>query len=701
MESTENLPYQLTTNNIKFPSYNNPELEQKLLEPVTDEVFKNDLNLLYSKQNDLLSSYSNIIKSNINSINQLSLSYKKKTYDYILLIKAIKYLTSVLINKSSPSIKEEEIKIDDFFNNEEFKKLIELQYQNDLDKNLIINEIKPIIEHGKLIKESNHKFGILFMDSCVKYLIDFLEKLKNQLETFISIKNFNEVKNEEEKLKNHIILLELLKSLEKIDNIDLVLNNSFYIDEKDINNIPEESEEWDKIKKKYFRVIPKNEKLVIETFKKLIEANDKGQALLYNSFKTNSNFINIFNVISTGIKYKLNNIKAIYEAKKMQISPSNDWMLKALNVSKTKIVKKFNERFYPKINFHKKLYLKREYPEITRDYISKLLNFLYKNEGKKEEVKISKIENNTLPLYLEQIEKSNKENYVSTRLFHSSKITFESERQNPKKSLFNFFQQSNQKNETKNTILIHIHGGGFIATTTFFHEKYLRTWSNTLKIPIIGINYGLSPQYKYPKGLNDCFQGYMWIINHMEKKLDMKIDNIILSGDSAGGNLCLALTFLLIAINKYENINIRLPDLVLAEYPCSDTSIKNMSLSMIIALQDPLLHDKLLKYCNECYRNDYLIEEDPFLNPVKANDILIKELPRTRFYLGTLDPLRDDSLRLIYKISKYDDLNVNTYEFKGYGHGFFALESDILKTNPQLLLFKEIEEFLNDRNKKD
>ena len=53
---------------------------------------------------------------------------------------------------------------------------------------------------------------------------------------------------------------------------------------------------------------------------------------------------------------------------------------------------------------------------------------------------------------------------------------------------------------------------------------------------------------------------------------------------------------------------------------------------MLISLQDPLLHDKLLKYCNECYRNDYLIEDDPYLNPVKANDILIKDLPRTRFF---------------------------------------------------------------------
>jgi hypothetical protein len=40
MESMNNLPYKLTTDNIKFPSYNNPELEKQLLEPVNEEVLK-------------------------------------------------------------------------------------------------------------------------------------------------------------------------------------------------------------------------------------------------------------------------------------------------------------------------------------------------------------------------------------------------------------------------------------------------------------------------------------------------------------------------------------------------------------------------------------------------------------------------------------------------------------------------------------
>ena len=69
----------------------------------------------------------------------------------------------------------------------------------------------------------------------------------------------------------------------------------------------------------------------------------------------------------------------------------------------------------------------------------------------------------------------------------------------------------------------------------------------------------------------------------MEEIFNMKINNIILSGDSTGGNLVITLNYLLIA-NKYENLNIKLPDLILTEYPCCNTSIKNMSISMIIAL---------------------------------------------------------------------------------------------------------------------
>ena len=125
--------------------------------------------------------------------------------------------------------------------------------------------------------------------------------------------------------------------------------------------------------------------------------------------------------------------------------------------------------------------------------------------------------------------------------------------------LLNIFQKVEKRklamknNIKKNTLLIHIHGGGFIGSKTIIHEPYLRKWANNLGIPIIGINYSLAPKYPYPEGLNDLYQAYMWILKNAKEELCLDIKNIIISGDSAGANLVFSLVFLLITINQYEN----------------------------------------------------------------------------------------------------------------------------------------------------
>ena len=80
----------------------------------------------------------------------------------------------------------------------------------------------------------------------------------------------------------------------------------------------------------------------------------------------------------------------------------------------------------------------------------------------------------------------------------------------------------------------------------------------------------------------------------------------------------------------------------------------------------------MLKYCNECYRDNYDNENYPFLNPSKANEILIKEMNKTIFFLGTFDPLRDDIVRLVYKISKFNILISNVMNLKDIEMGFMV-----------------------------
>ena len=131
MDINEEIPYELTTENIKIPYFNNPDFEKLLMKPINQEIFIDDLNTLYTKQEELLSLYSNLIKSNRNGINENCLTYKKNTYDYILLMKSIKLLTSVIRNKISPLIKEDEdINLVKIIDNGEYNNIIKEQYKN-------------------------------------------------------------------------------------------------------------------------------------------------------------------------------------------------------------------------------------------------------------------------------------------------------------------------------------------------------------------------------------------------------------------------------------------------------------------------------------------------------------------------------------------------------------------------------------------
>lgn len=79
------------------------------------------------------------------------------------------------------------------------------------------------------------------------------------------------------------------------------------------------------------------------------------------------------------------------------------------------------------------------------------------------------------------------------------------------------------------------------------HQNYSRVWANDLEgIPIISIDYRLSPEYSFPSALNDCWQVYYWLVLNSESYLGIKPNRIVLVGDSAGGNLVAALTIMAI-----------------------------------------------------------------------------------------------------------------------------------------------------------
>jgi acetyl esterase/lipase len=49
--------------------------------------------------------------------------------------------------------------------------------------------------------------------------------------------------------------------------------------------------------------------------------------------------------------------------------------------------------------------------------------------------------------------------------------------------------------DTSPFLIIHFHGGGFIAQSSASHEAYLRDWAKELNAPILSVDYDLAPVY--------------------------------------------------------------------------------------------------------------------------------------------------------------------------------------------------------------
>jgi hormone-sensitive lipase len=79
-------------------------------------------------------------------------------------------------------------------------------------------------------------------------------------------------------------------------------------------------------------------------------------------------------------------------------------------------------------------------------------------------------------------------------------------------------------------LIIHCHGGGFVAQSSRSHEIYLRDWACQLKVPILSIDYSLAPQAPFPRALEEVLYAYCWAINNA-RIMGSTAEKVILVGE--------------------------------------------------------------------------------------------------------------------------------------------------------------------------
>lgn len=84
--------------------------------------------------------------------------------------------------------------------------------------------------------------------------------------------------------------------------------------------------------------------------------------------------------------------------------------------------------------------------------------------------------------------------------------------------------------------LVFFHGGGFVIGDLDTHAGFCADMARKLDMPVISVDYRLAPEHPFPAAPDDCEAAARWIATS-PADLGITVDALVLSGDSAGGNL--------------------------------------------------------------------------------------------------------------------------------------------------------------------
>ena len=552
--------------------------------------------------------------------------------------------------------------------------------------------------------------------------------LNDSLIIFKAILNAKKISDvcEQQKLK-------LCKLLYIIQTCGLLICNLYFLGQDSIFNYKEKNYEWNKIKSKMKRINVSNKGNIMDT----LEGIKNNLLVVYSSMNSLERHLSNNYIINNSIKgvlmayYFLRKEEAKREGNKFMINPDINIYRKIWGLTETKENKKLIKLVLPSIEFRQSFYISRnEYDIINNEVINDLnekikdKNFqindnidnkdmnkkklsdkepklrkkviILENENPDSEVNHKRSKRFKSKKELKSINKEQKKlNYIKVILLHNSYIRINLPLE--KDSILNKFLCCSSSRYTnydisKNSIILHIHGGGFITLSPIYHENYLRKIVNKTGISSLSVNYRFSPEYSFPSALDDIYQIYTWLIENGENDLNLKIKNIILLGDSAGGNLILSLVYILLIRG------IKLPNLIILAYPAVKMNIIPLSLSYINSIYDPMLNYNLLDFCRKSYLGENNTEDmNPFISPIYMDNKILKHLPKIKIYGGTGDPLRDDYVEFFYKIFKAK-IDCEYVEFKYFPHGFLSYDYSFIM--PQVeeciqRICKDIESFVN------
>ncbi len=178
-------------------------------------------------------------------------------------------------------------------------------------------------------------------------------------------------------------------------------------------------------------------------------------------------------------------------------------------------------------------------------------------------------------------------------------------------------------------VLLYLHGGAYLIGSPATHRSITSNLAKRCAMAVCALDYRLAPEHPYPAALEDALAAYRELLAQ-----GYKAEQIVIGGDSAGGNLSLSTAL------RLKQLGLALPAALVCFSPLTDASLSQLHKP---PAGDPLLHPAWIQQAAGLYCPAGMDRRDPGLSPVYAD---LAGLPPLLIQVGEDELLLNDSLRL-------------------------------------------------------
>lgn len=213
--------------------------------------------------------------------------------------------------------------------------------------------------------------------------------------------------------------------------------------------------------------------------------------------------------------------------------------------------------------------------------------------------------------------------------------------------------------ERRRGALVYLHGGGWTMFSLDTHDRVMREYAARSALVVIGVDYSLSPEARFPKAHDEVVEVMRWLAREGES-LGLDASRLAIGGDSAGANLALSAS-----LSLRDQAKPAPPRAMLLNYGCYDLAISEAAVRRCGGPELMLTAEEMESFWRGYLRGPQ-DARDPLASPLLAD---LAGLPPAFLAIAECDILAEQSLAMAQRLEAAG-VRVRSVVYAGAAHSF-------------------------------